>query len=155
MRRVLLAVCAVALLGSGLCLGTGCMLQKRRNRRPIDGEAVARIVKGTTTIAQVGALLGSPNEVIWSNGVTTPVDVNLGAAVINSFVAGGKDMYPRAYRYRYTVEKVSGFTVIVFSMLSYDTKYDDVLVFFNEQGVVTHVGVTLDSVDASYNPFGS
>ena len=36
-----------------------------------------------------------------------------------------------------------------------DTKYDDVYVFFDDKGVVTHVGASLDSEKASYSPFES
>ena len=148
LRRALLLWCGIVLFSSG------CYLQKRRDRQPIDAGAVRSVTKGTT-IDAVGKLLGSPNEVIWSNGVTTPVDVNLGAGVINTFVAGGTELYPRAYHYRYTAQKTSGFTVIVFSMVSYDTKYDDVFVFFDEKGLVTHVGVSLNGDTVSYSPFGS
>ena len=145
-----LLLCCVALL-----LGSGCLLQKRRNRTPIQADKVEQVQAGKTTIAEVGRLLGAPNEIIWSNGVTTPVDTNRGAGVVNTFIADSDDQYPRVYHYAYTVEKISGFSVLLFSIMSYDTKYDDVFVFFDKNGRVTHMGTSLDSGEVSYSPFSS
>ena len=150
MRRITLVLCGVV-----LACGSGCFLQKQRNRVPISPDAVVQIKPGETTIADVGRVLGSPNEIIWSNGVTAPVDAGIGAGIINTYMAGGEKIFVRAYHYRYTITKTSGFTIIVFSMVSYDTKYDDVFVFFDDAGRVTHVGTSLNSEQVSYSPFGS
>jgi hypothetical protein len=128
---------------------------KARNRVPLSAEKIEQITPGQSTLADTAQILGSPNEIVWSNGVTTPVEIREGTGVVNTFMAQGEGVYERAYHYRYTLEKRSGFTIIVFSTLSYDTKYDDLFVFFNEQGVVTHVGASLDSSRASYWPFSS
>ncbi len=146
-RTVLTCLAALALV-------PGCYLSKKRNRLPLDPAQLEEISPGTSTIADTARILGSPNEIVWSNGVTTPVEVRQeGTGVINTFMAQGEDVYERAYHYRYTVEKRSGFTVIIFSTLSQDTKYDDVFVFFDKAGVVTHVGTSLDSGQVSYWPF--
>ena len=144
----------LVLLIALLC-GSGCFVQKRRDRVPLDPEALSRIEPGTTTMAKVAELMGAPNEIIWSNGVMTPVDLKGTTGVINTFLAQGEDTFARAYHYRYTLYKMSGFTVILFSTASHDTKYDDAYVFFDEKGVVTHVGASIDSEKASYSPFGS
>ena len=139
---------------AGLFFTCGCILQKRRDKTQLSGESVERIITGKTTIGEVAGILGAPDEVIWSNGVTTLVGGEQGVAVVNTFVAETEGLYERAYHYRYAVQKMSGFTLIVFSMMSYDNKYDDVFVFFNKSGVVTHVGSSLNSPQVSYNPFG-
>ncbi len=145
---------AVSVLSCLLLLsGTGCFLQKDRIRKPISEKAVQEIVPGSTTIADVDRILGSPNEIIWSNGVATPVDINRGEGIVNTFVADGKAIFVRVYHYRHTIRKRSVFTIIVFSMVSDDTKYDEVFVFFDEEGKVTHLGASLNSEDASYSPF--
>ncbi len=136
-----------------VALGSGCALMKQQDRLPLDPAAIAEVKPGETTIERVAALLGAPNEIIWSNGVLTPVDSQGGAAVVNTFMAQASDIFPRAYHYRYMMHKMSGFTVIVFSMVSYDTKYDDAYVFFDEKGVVTQIGTSLDANKASYSPF--
>ncbi len=150
MRLITLALCGAVLL-----CGSGCMLQKQRDRVMLSADQLTQIKPGETTIADVGRLLGSPNEIIWSNGVTAPLGAGIGAGIINTYVAAGEKIFVRAYHYRYTITKTSGFTVIVFSMLSYDTKYDDAFVFFDEAGRVTHVGVSLNAAQVSYSPFGS
>jgi len=150
MRRITLIVCAAALAG-----GSGCFLQKDRTRVPLSRAAIAEIKPGETMIADVARLLGSPNEIIWSNGVTAPLDAGIGAGIINTYVTGGEELFVRAYHYRHTVTKTSGFTVIVFSLVSHDTKHDDLFLFFDEAGRVTNVGASLDAEQASYSPFGS
>ena len=117
---------------AALVLASGCFIQKKRNRLPLDPEAIARIKPGATTIAQVAELLGSPNEIIWSNGVVTPVELGEGAGVINTFLAEGGDAWARAYHFRYTLQKGSGFTVLLFSASSTDVKYDDAYVISSE-----------------------
>ncbi len=150
MRRITLALCGVA-----LACGSGCFLQKDRTRVPLCPAAIGEIEPGATTIADVARLLGSPNEIIWSNGVTAPLDAGIGAGIINTYVTGGEKLFVRAYHYRYAITKTSGFTLIVFSMVSHDTKYDDLFVFFDDAGRVTNVGASLDAAQASYSPFGS
>jgi hypothetical protein len=147
MRSVFVLVLAA------ISFGPGCVLMKRQDRLPLDPQSIEKVKPGETTIAETAVLLGSPNEIIWSNGVATPIQLENGAGVINTFLAQGEDVYPRAYHYRYLLYKMSGFTVIVFSVVNYDTKYDDLYVFFDEEGVVTHVGASLDSNEASYYSF--
>jgi hypothetical protein len=146
-------VSSLGLCGLVLACGAGCFLQKQRTRVPIAPETVAQVKPGESTIADVGRLLGSPNEIIWSNGVTAPIDAGIGAGIINTYVAAGEKIFVRAYHYRYAITKTSGFTVIVFSMVSYDTKYDDAFIFFDDAGRVTHVGSSLNSAQVSYSPF--
>ena len=117
--------------------------------------SIGAVAPGASTIADVGRLLGSPNEIIWSNGVTAPLDAGIGAGVINTYTTGGEQLFVRAYHYRYAITKTSGFTVIVFSMISHDTKYDDLFVFFDDAGRVTNVGASLNAAQVSYSPFGS
>lgn len=132
----------------------GCLLRKNRNRLPISMAAVKAVKPGVTTLGDVGRVLGAPNQIIWSNGVTTTLNGAQQDGITNTFTTQNNAIWPRAYHYRYTLDKTSGFTVIIFSIVSYDTKYDDVVVFFDKTGVVTDVGTSLNSGEASYNPFG-
>ena len=142
----------IALLALACC-AAGCMVLKRQDRVPLDGDAIGQVKPGQTTMSQVAALLGSPNEIIWSNGVVTPLELDGGTGVVNTFLAQGEDVFARAYHYRYMLHKMSGLILIVFNVVNYDTKYDDAYVFFDDKGTVTHVGASLDSDVASYYSF--
>jgi len=55
----------------------------------------------------------------------------------------------------YTVNKTSGLTLVVVTFLNSDTKRDHLLVFFDDRGVVSAIGKSLDADRTSYKlPFG-
>ena len=114
----------------------GCFFSRSKLEVPIDAEKVGLIVAGESTMEDVVRILGAPTDIIFSNREHDALKVF-------------------AYEYTYTVNKTTGFTLIVVTFLNADRKRDHVLVFFDDQGVVTSVGINLDADKASYKfPFG-
>lgn len=114
----------------------GCFVSRNTVDRPLDPEAIEEIEAGRTDKEGVVGLLGAPTDIIFSNRAHDPLRVF-------------------AYEYTYSVTKTSGLTLIVVTFLNSDTKRDHVLVFFDEDGVVSAVGSRLDAEFASYGlPFG-
>ncbi|MEQ8767739.1 MAG: outer membrane protein assembly factor BamE [Planctomycetota bacterium] len=126
-------------LGLGLlliCAAPGCFVSRNTVDRPLDPEAIEEVKVGKTTKEQVVTLLGAPTDIIFSNKALDP---------LRAF----------AYEYSYSVTKTSGLTLIVITFLNSDTKRDHVLVFFDDDGVVSAIGSRLNAEFASYGlPFG-
>ena len=114
----------------------GCFFSRSKLEAPIDPEKVSLIVAGKSTKEDVVRILGAPTDIIFSNREHDALEVF-------------------AYEYTYTVNKTTGFTLIIITFLNADRKRDHVLVFFDDQGVVSSIGITLDADKASYKfPFG-
>ena len=77
-------------------------------------------------VGEVAQLLGAPLEV-----------VQLG--------------YRSAWRYEFTVEKQAALFLFVVGLRGVDNQADRVWVFFDEEGVVSHVGATFAGEDAEYS----
>lgn len=114
-----------------LCLPlfTSCLLSESRSHAPLDGERVAAITPGESTVQDVLDLLGAPNEV-----------VQLGRR--------------SAFRYDHSVEKQTGLFLILVAVRGVDTQQDRAWIFFDEGGVVSHAGSTLQAGDAAFNLLG-
>jgi outer membrane protein assembly factor BamE (lipoprotein component of BamABCDE complex) len=113
-----------------------CFFSRSKLEVPIDAGKIDEIVVGKSTKDDVVRVLGAPTDIIFSNREHDALRVF-------------------AYEYTYTVNKTTGFTIIILTFLNSDRKRDHVLVFFDEQGVVTSIGVNLDAEKASYElPFG-
>lgn len=108
-----------------LALLPGCFLARNTVNEPIAAAAVAELVPGQSRAADATRLLGAPSEV-----------VQLGRRT--------------AYRYDFQTTKRAGFTLIVVTMFNDDTHADRVWLFFDEEDVLTHVGSTLEAVQARY-----
>jgi hypothetical protein len=78
-----------------------------------------------TTAREVAELLGAPVEV-----------VQLGKR--------------SAYRYQFTSTKRAGLLLLVVGLYSSDARSDRAWVFFDEDQVLSHVGVTLSGADTRY-----
>ena len=79
--------------------------------------------------------MGPPDEVIYSNLEHDP-------------------LFEQAYRYRRTKTKQTALFLLIFSTFNSDTKWDHLMVFFDQAGVVEHLGVRLDADEAEYGlPF--
>ena len=103
---------------------------------PYHGQPRRLIEVGKSTKADVVRILGAPTDIIFCNREHDPLRVF-------------------AYEYVYKVSKTTGFTIIIVTFLNSDAKRDHVLVFFDENGVVSGVGTSLDAEKASYEfPFG-
>lgn len=132
--------------GSLICLGftlglavaglSGCAVFGRQQvDHRIDGHAVQKIQKGMTK-EEVTNLLGAPQEIIFSNKMHDP-------------------LREHAYVFEHTTTKYTGIVLALVNFGNMDEKRDRVLVFFDEDGKVTHVGASLRADTAEYGfPFG-
>lgn len=109
-----------------LALLPGCFLSRSHLNQPIAPETVERIVPSTTTAGEVAELLGAPLEV-----------VQLG--------------YRSAWRYEFTVEKQAALFLFLVGLRGVDNQADRVWVFFDEEGVVSHVGSTFAADEAGFD----
>ena len=114
-----------------LGLAPGCFLSRNALNAPFTSESLAALVPGQTTAREVVERLGAPVQVV--------------------------ELHDRsAYQYLHTRAKRAGFSVIVLTLINEDRRSDRVWVFFDANGVLTHVGSTLEAETASYAmPFQS
>lgn len=112
------------LLALSASLGS-CFFGERRLNSPIDADAIAQLQVGVSTAMDVTEALGAPEQV-----------VELGT---NS-----------AWLYRHNHEKNTGLFLLIVGLYGEDTQSDRVWTFFNEQGVLTHVGATLQADEAEF-----
>ena len=119
------------LLCSPLLSLAGCVLAQTTTGTGLPPEQLETIVPGSSTRADVTRLLGPPDEVIYSNREHEP-------------------LFEQAYRYRRNKTRQTAMFLILFSTYRSDTKWDHAMVFFDEQGVVEHVGVALEQEQAEY-----
>lgn len=113
----------VAALTTGLL--TGCFMSRDRSNEPLDKARIDSLVVGKSTATDVVEALGAPTEV-----------VQLGKR--------------SAWRYDFTAEKTSGFTLIVVTFVNSDRRSDRCWLFFDESDVLLHVGTTLEAADTQY-----
>jgi outer membrane protein assembly factor BamE (lipoprotein component of BamABCDE complex) len=106
-------------------LASGCVLTQTTDGTPLAQDAVQQIVPGQSTRADVTRLLGTPDEVVYSNREHDP-------------------LVERAFRYRRTRRKTTFFSLILFSASNSDQNSDHVVVFFDDRGVVEDVGTRFD-----------
>jgi hypothetical protein len=107
------------------CLASGCFISRDRANEPLQKARIDALAVGTSTATDVARELGAPTEV-----------VQLGRR--------------SAWRYDYTATKRAGFTLLVVTFLNTDQRSDRAWLFFDEGGVLRHVGTTLDAADAEY-----
>lgn len=115
---------AFALLAVTL-LGS-CFFGERRLNRPIDPEAVGRLEIGVSTAEEVTALLGAPEQV-----------VELGSR--------------SAWLFRHNLEKNTGLFLILIGLYGEDVQSDRVWAFFDEDGVLSQLGTTLQADQAEHH----
>lgn len=126
-------VLATILLSS---VGLGCVLSQSTTGTGISEEQVEAIVVGGSMRADVAAVLGSPDKIIYSNLEHDP-------------------LFERAYQYTRRRRKTTFFTVILFSGSRADVNHDQVIVFFDEFGLVEGVASRLDMDRPRYGaPWG-
>jgi outer membrane protein assembly factor BamE (lipoprotein component of BamABCDE complex) len=123
-RLALLLVCAPFLT-------QGCVLSQTTDGTQLIDEEVAKIVVGKSTRADVARILGAPDSILYSNLEHDP-------------------LFERAFRYHRTKRKTTYFSLILFSASRAETNSDNVMVFFDERGVVDDIGVRLDMDEPRY-----
>lgn len=114
-----------ALLAIPLLFAPACAMARTTDNRPLEAGELARLVPGTSTAKDVVAMLGAPVDV-----------VQLGKR--------------SAYLYRHTASKRAGLWLVVVAFYNVDERSDRIWVFFDEAGVLTHVGATLSASQAEY-----
>ncbi len=103
----------------------GCFLSRRTVNEPLSPQALAQLVPGKTTATEVVELLGAPSEVV--------------------------QLHKRsAYRYESTTTKDAGLWLLLVGLYNSDAHADRAWVFFDENGVLAHVGATLSAEEAEY-----
>ncbi len=116
--------------------GSGCVLSQSTSGTGMSEEQVAEIVVGVSTRADVARVLGAPDEIIYSN-----LEHNA--------------LFERGYRYTRKRSKTTFFTVILFSGARSDVNHDQVVVFFDNEGMVEDIAARLDMDRPRYGgPWG-
>lgn len=108
-----------------LVLPAGCLMSRERVNEPLDPVVLQSLEPGKSTGADVAALLGAPSEV-----------VQLGRR--------------SAWRYDFGLTKRAGLFLILLVLQNVDARSDRVWVFFDEAGVLTHLGSTFQSEHTEY-----
>jgi hypothetical protein len=140
-----LAVLALAFL-------PGCIFSRVRDEVPLDQEKIQKIVPGQSTKKDVVELLGAPNYVNdrLAFRVVSPRTPQAGyyaAPLVDELVRSPLD---HSYTYEYTDTKSFSLYLLVVSFTNQETKRDRVTVFVDGKGVVSHMGVTLNSKDVEF-----
>ena len=121
--RIASLVVSILLL---LSFGSSCaVIGRGKNFRPFDENMLMQVTPGKTTASEVTKLFGPPNQIVkLSNG--------------------------NAYIYERSVNKVTGLWLIVLTFGNFDTQYDRLVFFINNDDVVTHLGSSFKTGTASY-----
>lgn len=133
-------------------LSTGCILGRTRDEVPIDPEQVALIVPGKTTKREVVDLLGAPtyvNDRIGLRVVGRPDGLDGGGVgpLVDELVRSPLD---HSYTYEYTDTKSASLYLLVVSFTNQETRRDRVVIFFDEDGVVSHLGSSFNARDVEF-----
>ena len=123
-------------LASAAAFLSGCaVLGRQQVDHRIDEHAVKKIQKGMTK-EEVTDLLGAPQEIIFSNKAHDP-------------------LREHAYVFEHTTTRYTAILLAFVNFGNMDEKRDRVLVFFDDDGKVSHVGASLKADTADYGfPFG-
>jgi len=115
---------------------SGCVLSQSTTGTGLAKEQVDTITVGISTRADVSSVLGAPDEIIYSN-------------------LGHDPLFERAYRYTRKRSRTTFFTLILFSGARSDVNHDQVIVFFDDVGLVEEVSARLDMDRPRYGaPWG-
>jgi len=108
-----------------LCLSSACAMARTTENEPLDPLALGSLRPGVTPAQEAVQLLGAPDDI-----------VQLGKR--------------SAYRYRFTNTKSAGLILIAVNFYNVDTRTDRAWLFFDENQVLTHLGVTLEGNKTEY-----
>jgi len=98
---------------------------KNRDYHPFDAAKLDKLTVGKSTVAEVTEMLGAPSNIVkLSNG--------------------------NAYIYRRSLSKGTGLWLLLLVFGNYEKHYDQIVVFFDKNNIMTHYGVTLDAHKAAY-----
>ena len=94
--------------------------------QPLESSAISQLQPNHSSAQDVADLLGAPNEVV---------------------ELGNKS----AWLYQAQKERIAGVFLIVFGTSGQDRQFDRCWVFFDENGLLTHIASSLESSTAKYN----
>lgn len=115
---------------------SGCVLSQSTTGTGLNEEQVDAIEVGVSTRADVARVFGAPDEIIYSNLEHDP-------------------LFERAYKYKRMRRKTTFFTLILFSGARTDVNHDQVIVFFDDFGLVEEIAARLDMDRPRYGaPWG-
>jgi outer membrane protein assembly factor BamE (lipoprotein component of BamABCDE complex) len=109
---------------------SGCaVIGRGKDHRPFDEQGLAQLKPGQTTTLEVTKIFGAPTQVVkLSNG--------------------------NAYLYNRSLSKATGLWLALVTFVNYDTQYDRLVFFFNQNDVLTHYGSSFKADTAAYGtPF--
>jgi len=119
-----------------LTLTSGCVIlgrQQKQNR--LDPVSISQIEKGMAK-EDVTALLGAPTEIIFSNHEHDP-------------------LREHAYVFEHETSHYTGVSLALVNFGDMSRRKDRVVVFLDENGLVHHVGSSLQAQDSGFGfPFG-
>jgi hypothetical protein len=114
----------------------GCVLSQSTNGTGLTEEQVDAIVVGGSLRGDVASVFGAPDEIIYSNLEHDP-------------------LFERAYKYSRRRRKTTFFTLILFSGARTDVNHDEVVIFFDDFGLVEEIAARLDMDKPRYGaPWG-
>lgn len=118
----------IIIILTALCCGCA-VFGKNKEAQSFSPALIDELVPGQTTAADVTNLFGAPTHVVkLSNG--------------------------NAYIYKRSVAKGTGVWLVLVSFGNYEKQYDHLVIFFNNENILTHYGVSIDADRASYGfPF--
>jgi hypothetical protein len=105
------------------------MFGKSKEYHGFNASWLESFTPGTTTAAEVLEVFGAPSHIVkLSNG--------------------------NAYVYERSVSKGTGVWLVILSFGNYETQYDRVVFFFDDEDILTHYGLSMNAGDSSYGlPF--
>lgn len=112
-------------LALSLALLPACAMSRTSENEPLEASLLASLRPGTTTAREVVDLLGAPVDI-----------VQLG--------------HRSAYRYQFSNSKSAMLFLLVVIFQNQDSRNDRAWLFFDENQVLTHMGVTLEAAGVEY-----
>jgi outer membrane protein assembly factor BamE (lipoprotein component of BamABCDE complex) len=103
-----------------------CVMSEMTIGQPLESSAISQLQPNHSSAQDVADLLGAPNEVV---------------------ELGNKS----AWLYQAQKERIAGVFLIVFGTSGQDRQFDRCWVFFDENGLLTHIASSLESSTAKYN----
>ena len=103
-----------------------CVMGEMTTGQPLEASAISQLQPNHSSAQDVADLLGAPNQVV---------------------ELGNKS----AWLYEAQKERIAGLFILVFGTSGRDTQFDRCWVFFDENGLLTHIASSLESSDAEYN----
>jgi outer membrane protein assembly factor BamE (lipoprotein component of BamABCDE complex) len=103
-----------------------CVMSEMTIGQPLESSSISQLQPNHSSAQDVADLLGAPNQVV---------------------ELGNKS----AWLYEAQKERLAGLFLIVFGTSGRDTQFDRCWVFFDENGLLTHIAYSLEASNAEYN----